>query len=82
MYRHNTWEPEENVLDSRLIEAFEQSQRNANLKTPNKRGPKPKLKVKAPAAVSCCKTCIILCRSVTNMYTCVSAFIERTCSRS
>src|SRR4051812_4078384 len=49
--RHNTWEPEENVLDARLIEIFEQSQKKTNLK-PAKRGPKPKQKLKTPVVVS------------------------------
>ncbi|CAL8123815.1 unnamed protein product [Orchesella dallaii] len=41
--RHSTWEPEENILDQRLIDAFERCQRDSN-QTPNKRGPKPKNK--------------------------------------
>ncbi|XP_054719345.1 chromobox protein homolog 8-like [Uloborus diversus] len=36
--KHNTWEPVENILDTRLLEAFEKSQK----KEPAKRGPKPK----------------------------------------
>ncbi|KAL3269482.1 hypothetical protein HHI36_008550 [Cryptolaemus montrouzieri] len=36
--KHNTWEPEENILDQRLIELFERSVRN----DPHKRGPKKK----------------------------------------
>ncbi|XP_044261182.1 polycomb group protein Pc isoform X3 [Tribolium madens] len=36
--KHNTWEPEENILDSRLIDLFERSQKL----DPHKRGPKKK----------------------------------------
>lgn len=38
-HKYNTWEPEENILDVRLLEAFETSQRDAG---PGKRGQKPK----------------------------------------
>ncbi|GFQ73692.1 chromobox protein homolog 6 [Trichonephila clavata] len=37
--KHNTWEPEENIFDFRLIDAFEASQKTNG---PAKRGPKPK----------------------------------------
>ncbi|XP_015920855.2 polycomb group protein Pc [Parasteatoda tepidariorum] len=40
--RYNTWEPEENILDVRLFEAFETSQSKEH--TPAKRGPKGKRK--------------------------------------
>lgn len=36
--RHNTWEPEENILDQRLIDAFERHQHKGS--TPIKRGAK------------------------------------------
>lgn len=36
--RYNTWEPEENILDTRLIQMFERS----NTSSPLKRGPKKK----------------------------------------
>ncbi|XP_013775834.1 chromobox protein homolog 2-like [Limulus polyphemus] len=39
--KYNTWEPEENILDVRLLEAFEASQRERE-SNPGKRGPKPK----------------------------------------
>lgn len=37
--KHSTWEPEENILDVRLIDIYEHSQKS---ETPSKRGPKRK----------------------------------------
>lgn len=46
--RHNTWEPEENILDGRLIEQFEHSQKSEG---GAKRGPKKKEKKGPPKDV-------------------------------
>ncbi|XP_041959793.1 chromobox protein homolog 6a [Alosa sapidissima] len=40
--KYSTWEPEDNILDDRLITAFEQKEREQELYGPKKRGPKPK----------------------------------------
>uniref|UniRef100_A0AAY4AP52 Chromo domain-containing protein n=1 Tax=Denticeps clupeoides TaxID=299321 RepID=A0AAY4AP52_9TELE len=40
--KYSTWEPEDNILDERLVTAFEQKEREQELYGPKKRGPKPK----------------------------------------
>ncbi|XP_071384302.1 chromobox protein homolog 8b [Centroberyx affinis] len=50
--KYSTWEPEENILDSRLFVAFDERERERELYGPKKRGPKPKtflLKAQAKA---------------------------------
>lgn len=44
--KHNTWEPEENILDNRLIDLYEQSQKSEG----SRRGPKVKNKERHTAA--------------------------------
>lgn len=42
--RYNTWEPEENILDTRLIQIFER----ANATTPSRKGPKKRERILRP----------------------------------
>ncbi|KAI4896787.1 hypothetical protein NFI96_026699 [Prochilodus magdalenae] len=48
--KYNTWEPEENILDPRLLEAFQDRERQEQQMGYRKRGPKPKhLLIQLPA---------------------------------
>lgn len=46
--RHNTWEPEENILDTRLIQMFER----ANARTPSRKAPKKRERIIPPESDS------------------------------
>ncbi|XP_043237496.1 chromobox protein homolog 7-like [Amphibalanus amphitrite] len=40
--KYNTWEPEENILDKRLIDAFQSKEKERDGATPSRRGPRPR----------------------------------------
>ncbi|XP_061129767.1 uncharacterized protein LOC133151048 [Syngnathus typhle] len=71
--KDSTWEPEENILDDRLILGFEQKERERECSGPKKRGPKSKNLVikpqKGETSTRCAKSCQATSRSVSSRAT-------------
>ncbi|XP_014671719.1 PREDICTED: chromobox protein homolog 7-like [Priapulus caudatus] len=65
--KYNTWEPEENILDDRLLEAFERSLQERGY-TGLKRGPKPKKHLLQVSVCSCLHRSSRKCTHVRNAY--------------